>query len=117
MDSRCTYSLNYMEKMDGNRKMKTRKRECRCSIYTPSLSVVLVDRVKVEPKRWHSHLHLSFLILFDGHNHTVAFTLVGKKIPHVALKAYVSNTSWARTVRAAQCKPPTAKGNLPPTNL
>ena len=36
------------------------------------------------PTRWYSHLLLSFLILFDGCNHAVAFTLVGKKIPHVA---------------------------------
>ena len=49
------------------------------------LSVVLVDRVKAAPKRWYSHLLLSFLILFDGRNHTVAFALVGKQIPHVAL--------------------------------
>ena len=47
--------------------------------------VVLVDRVKAAPKTWYSHLLLSFLILFDGCNHAVAFTLVGKKIPHVAL--------------------------------
>ena len=47
--------------------------------------VVLVDRVKAAPKRWYSHLLLSSLILFDGCNHAVAFTLVGKKIPHVAL--------------------------------
>ena len=50
---------------------------------------------------WYSHLLLSFLILFDGCNHAVAFTLVGKTIPHVALPHVALSADRIRVGAAA----------------
>jgi len=66
--------------------------------------VVLVDRVKERRlKRGIVTCFCPFTSSLMDATNAVAFTLVGKKIPHVAFsgeRTYVTNTSWARTVSA-----------------
>ena len=65
--------------------------------------VVLVDRAKGRLKGGIVTCFCPFSSSLMDATNAVAFTLVGKKIPHVAFsgeRTYVSNTSWARTVSA-----------------